>query len=788
MAGKVASPLSSKQGPSEVDSSRRFDCVYDGCERTYSSMGNLKTHLKSHEGRFSHQCDEAGCEKAFLSSYSLKVHRRVHTGEKPYNCVEDGCDHAFTTLYRLNAHKRLHTGDTFDCEYDLCSKQFTTRSDLRKHQRKHTGERPYPCTVDGCGKAFVASHHLKSHSQTHPLDRSLPRELGSRQEGEGDHAGPRSEASRPLAAEAGDYASLLSTIMRSPKSVGQVSSYDSVEGFPPSPQDLLSLLTGLAGDPGAGQPASDPLPRTDKPSQPSGGAEPPATLPSTSSSPMQASPRPSSSSTPPLPSSGPLLYTPDVVEALGTLQQLLDSGALQNLIASAKILTEFQHKTGSQPASPSPSPAPSPAPSTPAAGLSPALHRSSGSLEGHTPSSLSLTGLPPSPGLQGTASAQAVGELALPASVVVQKGGGMARPAEGLLNPGSCGLLTPPTSVLDSLAYRSLEPASGATSQASGGATSRATQQSPQLPNSALPHDTTHPLEPLPKPGHLTPPPLVADSMPIELDADIFRFLSLSDHQVGVTSHADHEGGVASLSEHQASVMDTSAPVDMSTQTVPSELAGLQADSALQVGVVAANSGHAQSWDDPLLLGEFPILCGTAGGFDALQSSALQSSVTNADSGHTQSWDGPLLLGEFPFLPGPFLPGPFLPGPVGGFTAPRSPALQSAVTNADSVFPQPPSGPMGGLHPTSSRGGLSPPALEAGTGPPGEPVRAKVDQSCQTDLLTAPDSPASCCGSVTKTTDCFSPHSDSGGMSSPSSCCCCCSCSGTSSCKRSCSA
>ena len=130
-------------------------------------MGNLKTHLKAHEGKYQHHCDFSGCDKAFLSSYSLKVHRRVHTGERPYSCSEEGCDKAFNTLYRLNAHKRVHTGNTFPCQYDSCSKQFTTRSDLRKHVRKHTGERPYPCTENGCGKRFAAPHHLKNHVQTH---------------------------------------------------------------------------------------------------------------------------------------------------------------------------------------------------------------------------------------------------------------------------------------------------------------------------------------------------------------------------------------------------------------------------------------------------------------------------------------------------------------------------------------------------------------------------------------------------------------------------------------------
>lgn len=143
-------------------SDKQFVCVYDGCDRRYTSMGNLKAHIKAHEGRYNFRCEI--CDKAFLSSYSLKIHGRVHTGEKPYPCEETGCDKSFKTKYRLIAHKRLHSGDTFDCEYDNCKKQFTTRSDLNKHTRKHTGERPYQCEADGCGKSFASPHHLKRHT------------------------------------------------------------------------------------------------------------------------------------------------------------------------------------------------------------------------------------------------------------------------------------------------------------------------------------------------------------------------------------------------------------------------------------------------------------------------------------------------------------------------------------------------------------------------------------------------------------------------------------------------
>ncbi|XP_070691522.1 zinc finger protein 236-like [Pempheris klunzingeri] len=152
------------------------------CNKRFSRIASLKSHIMLHEKEENLICVECGDEFVLQSQLSLHLeeHRKELSGIKVYTCKT--CDKEFKTSAHLKEHMKSHakmrpltsssrnykknidrSGFTNNCHH--CGKAFKKPSQLVRHIRIHTGERPYKCTH--CGKAFNQKVVLQTHMVRH---------------------------------------------------------------------------------------------------------------------------------------------------------------------------------------------------------------------------------------------------------------------------------------------------------------------------------------------------------------------------------------------------------------------------------------------------------------------------------------------------------------------------------------------------------------------------------------------------------------------------------------------
>ena len=156
-----------------VPNTATFPCPWEGCNKSYTRMHSLSSHLQKHRGVTSYACTWPECQRAFHRKDGLMAHMRSHTKEKTVVCPD--CGTKLAGKNGLPAHRILHRDELmFKCTWEDCTASFAQKAGFLNHLATHQNAREYPCTWPGCDKTFNTERYLTKHSQrSHAMGKRL---------------------------------------------------------------------------------------------------------------------------------------------------------------------------------------------------------------------------------------------------------------------------------------------------------------------------------------------------------------------------------------------------------------------------------------------------------------------------------------------------------------------------------------------------------------------------------------------------------------------------------------
>lgn len=133
---------------------RNFVCEI--CQHTFKTKEALRGHAKLHEDIYMY-CDI--CDARFKVKHQLRCHMdAIHLGKRDHTCHL--CGKSFSRVGTLRVHIKSHLEEKkIVCEH--CGFKAMNNGKMQRHMKSHTGERNYACGL--CGKLFLYSYNVTAH-------------------------------------------------------------------------------------------------------------------------------------------------------------------------------------------------------------------------------------------------------------------------------------------------------------------------------------------------------------------------------------------------------------------------------------------------------------------------------------------------------------------------------------------------------------------------------------------------------------------------------------------------